>query len=159
MQDEVRERRQFHATITLQHSCAPSAFSLQPIQSDFAFPDRSEVKVMSDLAMISAGDTALDVDKVACFNSAVMGFAPFLFDLRAEDGLVEVLQQLKNVWDYMQRDERILKKWVSSDGCLLIAKFVVIFKIFHVGLCFAIAFAGCRAFPFQLCHVLNSNSV
>ena len=46
---------------------------------------------MSDLAMISAGENAKEVDKVSCFLSAVMGYAPFLFDLHDRESDLNAL--------------------------------------------------------------------
>ena len=78
------------------------------------FSDRGEVKVLSDLAMISAGDTPMELDKVACFNSAVMGFAPFLFDLKKTSGLDDVLRALKSVQEHRDRDPELPEKWVGD---------------------------------------------
>ncbi|XP_076810012.1 E3 ubiquitin-protein ligase rnf213-alpha-like isoform X1 [Clavelina lepadiformis] len=73
--------------------------------------DRGEVKVMSDLAMISAGETILEVDRVSCFLSAVMGFAPFIFDLEENANLTNVVDALKKVWEAYSNDNKLLKKW------------------------------------------------
>ena len=75
--------------------------------------DRSEVKVMSDLAMISAGETPMDVDRVSCFLSAVMGFSPLVFDLTEDAGLNELLTACRVVWENVERDDRLIKKWVG----------------------------------------------
>ena len=78
------------------------------------FTDRKEVKVMSDLAMISAGENTMEVDKVSCFLSAVMGYAPFLFDLNDTNAnlnaLIEAFEKLP------KGDVRatLKKKWVST---------------------------------------------
>lgn len=37
------------------------------------------VQVLCDLAMISAGEDAIELGRVSCFLSAVMGFAPLIF--------------------------------------------------------------------------------
>jgi len=76
------------------------------------FLGRKEVKVMSDLAMISAGENAMEVDKVSCFLSAVMGFAPFLFDLHEKnadlDALVKAFKQISK-----EDQARLKERWVS----------------------------------------------
>lgn len=79
----------------------------------FDFADRSEVKVMSDLAMISAGDNVEDVDRVSFFLSAVMGFAPLVFDLTENSGLEDVAKAIKTVWEQKTRDPSLLTKWVQ----------------------------------------------
>ncbi|XP_076810018.1 E3 ubiquitin-protein ligase rnf213-alpha-like isoform X2 [Clavelina lepadiformis] len=73
--------------------------------------DRGEVKVMSDLAMISAGETTLEVDRVSCFLSAVMGFAPFIFDLEEKADLSDAVIALNKVWLTSLNDSRLLDKW------------------------------------------------
>jgi len=80
------------------------------------FVDRKEVKVMSDLAMISAGENTMEVDKVSCFLSAVMGFAPFLFDLHERDAdlnaLIEAFEKIRN---NKEEQSKLKRKWVSLD--------------------------------------------
>ena len=88
--------------------------------------DLGEVKVMSDLAMISAGETPMEVDRVSCFLSAVMGFSPIIFDLPQDAGLKEMLKACKEVFENVERDKKeqaekegdgkrktLLQKWVS----------------------------------------------
>jgi len=62
--------------------------------------------------MISVGDTPLEVDRVACFNSAVMGFGPILFDLPQESDLERVLKAVHATWENKESDEKLLMKWV-----------------------------------------------
>jgi len=64
--------------------------------------------------MISVGDMPLEVDRVACFNSAVMGFGPILFDLPPESDLERVLETVHATWENKESDERLLKKWVRA---------------------------------------------
>ena len=94
--------------------------------------DLGEVKVMSDLAMISAGETPMEVDRVSCFLSAVMGFSPIIFDLPQDAGLKQLLEACKKVWENVERDKRelyereddqrrtLLQKWVTF---IIIAKY------------------------------------
>ena len=68
---------------------------------------------MVDLAMISAGEEPIEVDRVSCFNSAVMGFSPLVFNLRSNEGLTDLLSACEEVWENIKADPSILKKWVS----------------------------------------------
>ena len=61
---------------------------------------------MSDLAMISAGETPMEVDRVSCFLSAVMGFSPIIFDLPQEAGFTELLKACKKVFKNVERDKK-----------------------------------------------------
>ncbi|XP_076818192.1 E3 ubiquitin-protein ligase rnf213-alpha-like [Clavelina lepadiformis] len=74
-----------------------------------------EVQVLSDLAMISAGETPIEVDRVSCFLSAVMGFAPLIFDLSPKSDLNNLLNACEKVWENVKRDERILQNWVETN--------------------------------------------
>ena len=72
---------------------------------------------MIDLAMISAGEVPMEVDRVSCFNSAVMGFSPLLFNLFPDNGLKDLLEACQEVWDNVRSDLSILDKWVGSEIC------------------------------------------
>ena len=76
--------------------------------------DVAEVKVMSDLAMISAGEEPMQMDRVSCFLSAVMGFSPLIFDLAPSDGLSQLLEACELVWENVDRDPSLIKKWVNT---------------------------------------------
>ena len=69
---------------------------------------------MIELAMISAGETSMEVDRVSCFLSAVVGFSPIIFDLPQDAGLKELLKACKKVQDNIDRSKILVKKWVSS---------------------------------------------
>lgn len=71
-----------------------------------------QVKILSDLAMISAGETPMEVDRVSCFLSAVMGFAPLIFDLDRSAGFHDLLDGLKHCTENII-ENNLIKKWVS----------------------------------------------
>ena len=79
-----------------------------------AFIDSKEVKVLIDLAMISAGEVQMEVDRVSCFNSAVMGFSPLIFNLYPDNGLDDLLEACQEVWENVRADPMILTKWVRK---------------------------------------------
>ena len=68
---------------------------------------------MSDLAMISAGENVKEVDMVSCFLSAVMGFAPFIFDLREDDGLNATIDAFEKICQASDRAQ-LKRKWVNN---------------------------------------------
>ncbi|KAK3552318.1 hypothetical protein QTP86_010384 [Hemibagrus guttatus] len=49
-----------------------------------ALEDINELKVFVDLASISAGENDLDVDRVACFHDAVLGYSSMLYELKSD---------------------------------------------------------------------------
>lgn len=82
------------------------------------------MKVMCDLAMISAGEDALEVGRVQCLLNAAMGFASLVFwnDARREEDeavfqkrdadLGELLCRCGKVWKNVEDDPSILEDWV-----------------------------------------------
>ena len=82
---------------------------MQHLQSDLG-----DVTVLSDLAMINAGESAMDVQRVSCFLSAVKGFSPLIFDLPQNAGLAQLLETYQKVWENIERDESLVEKWVRT---------------------------------------------
>lgn len=72
----------------------------------------SEIKVYVDLASISAGENDTELDQVACFHDAVMGYAPLLFSLSPEAGFKEFMKCAQPVWEAQSRDEKLPDKLV-----------------------------------------------
>ncbi|XP_069055826.1 E3 ubiquitin-protein ligase RNF213 isoform X2 [Pleurodeles waltl] len=79
-----------------------------------ALEDINELKVFVDLASISAGENDMDVDRVACFHDAVLGYSPLLYELKPESGLQELMQCLKKLWKALENDEKLPKKLEDS---------------------------------------------
>ncbi|XP_076818184.1 uncharacterized protein LOC143463549 isoform X2 [Clavelina lepadiformis] len=88
----------------------------------------AEVKVLSDLAMISAGERPMDVARVSCFLSAFMGFAPLLFDLPKTAGFQELLATCKVIWMNVERNHSFLLNWEETSKYLEWLNYV---KDFH----------------------------
>lgn len=82
----------------------------------FSIPstDMSDVKVYVDLASISAGENDTEIDQVACFHDAVMGYAPMLYSLSPQAGFEEFMKCARQVWDTQSRDEMLLDKLVLT---------------------------------------------
>ncbi|KAM6951514.1 E3 ubiquitin-protein ligase rnf213-beta [Aplochiton taeniatus] len=74
----------------------------------------SDVKVFVELASISAGENDTEIDRVASFLDAVMGYAPLLFSLSPSDGFKEFMASSKQVWDTLNRDEKLPDKLRDS---------------------------------------------
>ncbi|KAK5851292.1 hypothetical protein PBY51_002095 [Eleginops maclovinus] len=78
----------------------------------------SDVKVYVDLASISAGENDTEIDQVACFHDAVMGYAPLLYSLSPHAGFQEFLKCAKQVWETQNRDEKLPDKLRESTRLL-----------------------------------------
>ncbi|CAK6965023.1 E3 ubiquitin-protein ligase rnf213-beta isoform X3 [Scomber scombrus] len=80
--------------------------------------DMSDVKVYVDLASISAGENDTEIDQVACFHDAVMGYAPLLYSLSPHAGFEEFMNCAKQVWETQNRDEKLPDKLRESSRLL-----------------------------------------
>ena len=71
--------------------------------------DNKDLNVFLDLASISAGESAIEIGKLACFQSAVNGFSPLYFDINASSTLQEILFAVQNVFRNIKRDNKLCK--------------------------------------------------
>ncbi|KAF4115423.1 E3 ubiquitin-protein ligase rnf213-alpha isoform X2 [Onychostoma macrolepis] len=79
-----------------------------------ALEDINELKVFVDLASISAGENDLDVDRVACFHDAVLGYSSMLYDLKPDAGFRHFKEMLKKLWKALDNDPNLPKKLCDS---------------------------------------------
>jgi len=69
--------------------------------------------VFVDLAMMSAGDEPMNIAKVQCLHSSVIGYAPLIFDLPQSFGYQEILERCKVVWRELDANDKLPKQLVS----------------------------------------------
>ncbi|XP_026134867.1 E3 ubiquitin-protein ligase rnf213-alpha-like isoform X3 [Carassius auratus] len=79
-----------------------------------ALEDINELKVFVDLASISAGENDLDVDRVACFHDAVLGYSSMLYDLKPDADFRLFKDMLKKLWKALDNDTNLPKKLCDS---------------------------------------------
>ncbi|XP_048046866.1 E3 ubiquitin-protein ligase rnf213-alpha isoform X2 [Megalobrama amblycephala] len=79
-----------------------------------ALEDINELKVFVDLASISAGENDLDVDRVACFHDAVLGYSSMLYDLKPDADFRLFKDMLKKLWKALDNDPNLPKKLCDS---------------------------------------------
>ncbi|XP_078081837.1 E3 ubiquitin-protein ligase rnf213-beta [Mustelus asterias] len=79
-----------------------------------ALEDTNELKVFVDLASISAGENDLDVDRVACFHDAVLGYSSVLFELKPNAGFTDFMSCLQKLWNALDNDQDLSKKLQDS---------------------------------------------
>ena len=72
----------------------------------------NQLKVFVDLAIIQAGETDLEIDRVWCFHGAAMGYAPIIFDLSKESNCQDLLDTCKKVWAALENDPELPLKLV-----------------------------------------------
>ncbi|KAM9716156.1 E3 ubiquitin-protein ligase rnf213-beta [Menidia menidia] len=80
--------------------------------------DMSEVKVYVELASISAGENDAEIDQVACFHDALMGYAPLIYALHPGAGFPAFMTCAGQVWDALSRDEKLPDKLTESTRLL-----------------------------------------
>ncbi|XP_078124896.1 E3 ubiquitin-protein ligase rnf213-alpha-like isoform X2 [Sander vitreus] len=79
-----------------------------------ALEDINELKVFVDLASISAGENDMDVDRVACFHDAVLGYSSMLYELKPDAGFHVLKEVLKKLWRALENDSNLPKKLRDS---------------------------------------------
>ncbi|XP_067222276.1 E3 ubiquitin-protein ligase rnf213-alpha-like [Chanodichthys erythropterus] len=79
-----------------------------------ALTDINELKVFVDLASISAGENDLEVDRVACFHDAVLGYSSMLYDLKPDADFNLFKRMLKKLWKALDNDPNLPKKLCDS---------------------------------------------
>ena len=77
-------------------------------------PGKEEVKTLVDLAMMSAGESDIETDRVSFLHTTALGFAPFIFDLDKETGFSQLMSICESVWKEIEENETLPKRLVSS---------------------------------------------
>lgn len=67
-----------------------------------------------DLASISAGENDMDVDRVACFHDAVLGYSSMLYELKPDSGFHAFKEVLKKLWRALENDRNLPNKLVRG---------------------------------------------
>ncbi|XP_076009047.1 E3 ubiquitin-protein ligase rnf213-alpha-like isoform X2 [Genypterus blacodes] len=67
----------------------------------------NELKVFVDLASISAGENDLDVDRVACFHDAVLGYSSMLYGLEPNSDYEAFKESMTKLWKALQNDKAL----------------------------------------------------
>ena len=75
-----------------------------------------ELKVLVDLALITAGESDMETDRISSLHTSCLGFAPLIFDLKeTKDHKVSFDQLMKacdSVWKAVEADKTLPKKLV-----------------------------------------------
>ncbi|XP_028310203.1 E3 ubiquitin-protein ligase rnf213-alpha [Gouania willdenowi] len=79
-----------------------------------ALEDINELKVFVDLASISAGENDMDVDRVACFHDAILGYSSMLYELKPDSGFSAFKEVIKKLWRALENDINLPKKLRDS---------------------------------------------
>ena len=77
------------------------------------FKDEQELKVFVDLAMISAGEEDMEIDRISHMHTSCLAFGSLIFYYQQEDGFDELMRLCKPVWKAADANPGIEKKLVS----------------------------------------------
>ncbi|KAM7381116.1 hypothetical protein PAMA_012108 [Pampus argenteus] len=109
--DDLLRAKQQLSTVTKQHTACLEEFLESQTLVNWVkknLKDMSDVKVYVDLASISAGENDTEIDQVACFHDAVMGYAPLLYSLPPQAGFQEFMKCAG------QRESSRLLSWLKE---------------------------------------------
>ncbi|XP_062408415.1 E3 ubiquitin-protein ligase rnf213-alpha-like isoform X2 [Sardina pilchardus] len=77
--------------------------------------DTGELSAFVELASISAGENALDIDKVCYFRDAISAAAPLIYGLTEKSGFTEFSDAVADVQSELQNDQTLEEK--LRDSC------------------------------------------
>ncbi|XP_051523957.1 E3 ubiquitin-protein ligase rnf213-beta-like isoform X2 [Myxocyprinus asiaticus] len=118
LSDDLIKARQNLADIKRQHTACLEAFLDSDILIKWVqtqIPSLKDLKVFMELATISAGENDADIDRLASFETAVVGYSPLLYSLLNSAGFEEFIVCAKQVWGTVDKDEKLLDK--LRDSC------------------------------------------
>ena len=92
--------------------------------------ERQQVKVLVDLAMISAaGQGDMEVAKVSFLHVAATGYAALIYDLPENASFTKFYALCKEVWKNLEADRKLPKKLV---GVMMHRELTEDFMLWHV---------------------------
>ncbi|XP_062858949.1 E3 ubiquitin-protein ligase rnf213-beta [Trichomycterus rosablanca] len=121
LSDELISARQKLSNIDRKHTACLEVFLKSKDLVDWvkkSIKDLRELKVFKDLASISAGENDMEIDRLASFDDAVMGYSPLLFFRNKNAGFEELIVRAQQVWDKLKEDEKLPTKLEESARCL-----------------------------------------
>jgi hypothetical protein len=75
--------------------------------------DEQELKVFVDLAMISAGEDDMEIDRISCMHTSCLGFGSLIFGYRTDHGFNALMRLCQPVWQAVDANPSIQEKLVS----------------------------------------------
>jgi len=79
----------------------------------YVLAGQKELKVFVDLAMMSAGDEPMNIKKVQCLHSAVIGYAPLIFDLKQDCDFKQLREMFKIVFKELEANPKLSYQLVN----------------------------------------------
>ena len=66
-----------------------------------------------DLAMISAGEDDMEIDRISFMHTSCLGFGSLIFHLKPDDGFRELMEHCKPVLETVNANPTLAEKLVS----------------------------------------------
>ena len=83
------------------------------------FTATQELKVLVDLALISAGESDMETHRISSLHTSCLGFAPLIFDLRESEeqkvNFDDLVKACDPVWKAVETDHKLPQKLVRSE--------------------------------------------
>ncbi|XP_053366887.1 E3 ubiquitin-protein ligase rnf213-beta isoform X1 [Clarias gariepinus] len=118
LSDDLIKAKQKLSHVSHQHTACLEAFLKSENLVNWVkttIKNRSELKVFVDLASISAGENDTEIDRLTGFQDAVSGYSPLLYSLHENAGFEQLIACAQEVWDALNRDEKLPEKLTHSD--------------------------------------------
>ena len=84
----------------------------------FIFPATQELKVLVDLALISAGESDMETDRISDLHTSCLGFSPLIFDLKETEiskvDFARLMKACESVWKAVEADSLLPQKLVRN---------------------------------------------
>ena len=82
----------------------------------FVFTATQELKVLVDLALITAGESDMETGRISSLHTSCLGFAPLIFDLKEtmEENVSfnQLMEACDPVWKAVEADKTLPQKLV-----------------------------------------------
>ncbi|XP_073722611.1 E3 ubiquitin-protein ligase rnf213-beta [Misgurnus anguillicaudatus] len=118
LSDDLVQARQKLSNVKPQHIACLKAFLTSDTLNEWVktqIKSLRDLKVFMDLSMISAGENDADIDRLANFETAVMGYSPLLYSLQHTAGFDEFIVYAEQVWNNLEKDKKLVEK--LRDSC------------------------------------------
>ncbi|XP_052239407.1 E3 ubiquitin-protein ligase rnf213-alpha-like [Dreissena polymorpha] len=76
---------------------------------------QKELNVFVELAIMSAGDDHMNIGKLRCLHSAVIGYSPLIFELNPECDYEELLEKCGHIWNALNVNPRLPEQLIDSN--------------------------------------------
>ncbi|XP_068759451.1 E3 ubiquitin-protein ligase rnf213-alpha-like isoform X4 [Montipora capricornis] len=77
-----------------------------------------ELKVLVDLALISAGESDIETDRISNLHTSCLGFAPLIFELKETErhkvDFAQLMKACESVWKAVEVDRRLPQKLLDT---------------------------------------------